>query len=246
MNTMAIGVRMRTVTAVVLGMAVVACKDTQSVAEPLFESESESAAAEALLDEATLSLASMEQNMESEVDAERDRERERERDRVRDGVVDRRPDHRPFPDRVGLVVEFAESAVSLASRILDEQGATPPQLALLSSAEEFLRKAETALAGGDPGHAVAFAEKACWTALKAVVIPGGVSVEEARMIYELAEELLESAWAEVQAGDDRLESVVFGWAVQFFQVGSAQLEEGEVRAVAPLWKSAILSAWILG
>jgi len=235
MNTMATGARTRTATAVILGMVLVACQDTQSPAEPRLETES--AADEVLLDQAALSLASLEQDMQSEV--------ERERDRVPDG--DRRRDgRRPFPDRVGLAVELAGSAVSLAGRILDEQGATQRQVELLSTAEEFLRKAETALTEGDPGRAVAFAEKACWTSLKAVVLPEGVSVEEARMIHDLAKDLLEAARAEVVAGGDSVESVVFGWAVRFFEVGSAQLEEGSVRAVAPLWKSAILSAWIVG
>ena len=234
MNTMAMGARMRTVTAMVLGMILVACDNTEGPAEPLMESGAESAAAEVLLDQAALSLESMEQEMDAEVDRERDRD------------PDRRRDGRPFPDRAGLAVELAGSAVTLAGRILTEQGATPPQVALLDSAEEFLRKAQTAAEAGDPARAIGFAEKACWTALKAVVLPEGVSEEEVRMIHDLAAELLEAAWAEVGDGGDGIESVVFGWAVQFFQAGSAQLEGGELRAVAPLWKSAILSAWIVG
>jgi hypothetical protein len=239
MNTMATGTRMGTIMAMVLGMALVGCEDSQGPVEPPVESQA--AADEVLLDQAALSLASLEQDMQADVERERDRARDRDRD-----GVDRRRDGRPFPDRAGLAVEFAGSAVALAGRILDEKGATPPQLELLDAAEEFLRKAEAALAEGDHGRAVGFAEKACWTALKAVVLPHGVSVEEARMIHEVAEELLEAARAEVGDGGDSVESVVFGWAVRFFEIGSAQLEGGSVRAVAPLWKSAILSAWIVG
>jgi len=233
MNEKRTGARMRTFGAVVLGMLLVGCEDAAGPVEPV--ADPGVAADEALLDQATLSLAGLEQQMDAEVEVERERGR----------VTDRGRDRR-FPDRARLAVELAGSAVSLASRVLDEQGATEPQLRLLEAAMEFVRKAEAALAHGDVSRAVTFAEKACWTALKAVVLPRGVSEEEAWMIHELAEELLEAARAEVGDGTDTVESVLFGWAERFYEIGTTQLGEGNLHGVAALWKSAVISVWIVG
>lgn len=228
------GAWMRTFGTVALGLLLVACEDTPGPVEPL--GEPETTADEALLEQATMSLAGLEQEMETDVEVERERDR----------VTDRGRDRRPFPDRVELVVELAGSSVSLASRLIDERGATEPQLRLLDAAIEFVRKAEAALAQGDVSRAVAFSEKACWTALKAVILPRGVSEQEARMIHEVAGELLEAARAEVGDGTDHVGSVLFGWAKRFYVVGSTQLEEGNLHGVAALWKSAVISAWIVG
>lgn len=210
------------------------CQDGADPVEPVVATD----ASEAALDQAVATLATMDARMEAEVDRERDRDRTRDRDRAQD--------RRAVVDRVGLAVELGGTAVSLATRILDEQGAEPAQLSLLESASEFESKAVEALADGDGARAAAFAVKACWTALKAVVLPGGVSEEEARMIHDLAQELLVSARAQVEASGTPQEVVLLGWAERFFEVGSGRLTSGSVHGVAALWKCAVIAAWIVG
>lgn len=191
---------------------------------------------EIVLDEGALAMASYEADelaaIMIEVEAEANRTRP-ERDR------------RPDIDRVGIVVELSGTAVGLARRILEEQGADDEQKRFLKAAELLQRKATSALAQGDPNRAVAYAIDACWTSLKAIVLPGGVTEEEVRFIHDLAHDLLEEAILAV--GDTRsINQTLLDWAVQFYVVGAQQLENGDVRGVASLWKAAIISAHILG
>lgn len=214
------------------GALLAACQD--GVGPAPLTSDPSLSADEAALDQAATSLESPARQMAAEAEGERGR------------AGDRRRDGRRHPDRVGLAVELGGTAVALATRILDAHGADEAQLRLLDSAAGFQRRAEAALAAGQLDRAVALAERACWTALKAVVLPGGVTDEEARFIHDLAADLLVEARAHVASGGSSVEAVLLRWAEHFFEVGSAQLERGHIRGVAALWKSAVVSAWIVG
>lgn len=198
----------------------------------------EAARDEVVLDEAATSLSGQEGEMAVEVERGVERDRRRRHDRARH--------HRHDVDRVRLAVGLGSTAVGLAARILHDEGADEAQLRLLESAARFQEQAEAALAEGHAARAVAMAGKACWTALKAVVLPGGITEEEARFVHELAEERLRGARAEVEGGGSAVEVVLLRWAARFFEIGSAQLAEGDVHGLAALWKSAVVSSWILG
>ena len=94
----------------------------------------------------------------------------------------RRPDdRRPDRGRAELAVALSGQAVALATRLLHEQGADEEQERLLMHAEEQHRKAKAALEEGREALAVELAHSATKTSLKAVVLPGGITGEEARM-----------------------------------------------------------------
>jgi hypothetical protein len=138
-------------------------------------------------------------------------------------------------------VALGASAVSLATRILDEQGADDEQLRYLDTAVEFQRAAEAALEDGDLRRAIHLSNLAEWAALKAVVLPGGVTVEEARAMSELAESL----YAAAAAGDlTEAETVFLKRTRALIDHGSAALEAGSVRGVVPLWRAAVICLWI--
>lgn len=186
---------------------------------------------EAVLDEAALDAAAEEvATLEAE---------------FRQEAEQRASGERPIPDRAELAVDLGASAVELADRILDEEGADPEQLRLLDAATHYQRQAVIALERGDPSRALAFARRACWTALHAVVLPGGVTLEEARMIHQVAGALLAEARATVDPTDPTA-SLLLEWAGRMYEAGSRALEGGSVRSVALLWKSAVLSAHLTG
>lgn len=205
-----------------------ACQDLDT--EPLLVE----APFETSVDEASLDLAGSEvSDLQDQLvrDAQRDRARDRRHPRV---------------DRIGLIVELGATAVSLAERLIDGQGADREQLRLLQQAKEYLRLAKAALRSDDPERAVHFAIQACWTALKAVVLPGGVTEEEERMIHELATDLIQAAVAAVGDDPTGLEKLLLQWSAQFYAAGVELLESGQVRGVAWLWKSAVISTYIIG
>jgi hypothetical protein len=200
-----------------------ACQDDPTLPEP--------ETSEAVLDEAALAAAAEEvATLEAE---------------LRHEAEQRASEGRPTPDRVELAVALGASAVELAARLLDEEGADPEQLRLLDAAKDAQRQAVIALERGDPGRALAFARRACWTALHAVVLPGGVTLEEARMIHQVAGTLLAEARATVDPNDPTA-SLLLKWAGRMYEAGSRALEGGSVRSVAVLWKSAVLSAYLTG
>jgi hypothetical protein len=216
--------------ALLIAGSMIACQE--SPAAPELGSDGD----EGVLDEGALAMAAYDADEMAAVMAEAEVEANRTR------PSDQR---RPDLDRFGIVVELSGTAVGLAGRILDEQGADEEQKRLLRAAQLQQRKAVAALAQGDTERAVAYAIDACWTALKAIVLPGGVTEEEVRFIHDLAHDLLEEAILTV--GDSRsIDQTLLDWAVQFYVVGAQQLEEGQVRGVASLWKAAIISAHIIG
>ena len=204
-----------------------ACQDADSPAAPQLP---EPALTEAALDGAAQQI---DQQQESNVG-------QADRQRQRDGT----PNDRGTFDRIGLAVDLAASAVDLATEILAREGADERQRALLAEAERFLDAAEAALRAGDTAGVVRNSQAACWTALKAWILPGGVTREEAEAVRSLATELLTEAAARV--GDDAgIEATILGWAAGFYTHGAQQLDAGNLRGVVGLWKAAALSFYLI-
>ena len=162
---------------------------------------------------------------------------------------------RPFhigEDRARLEVAFAGSSVALARRLIESDAAASDveahdhQNRWLAHAEHMLALAERALDNGSFSRAAHFAWHAQWSALKAVILPGGITEEELRMMVDVAETLLGET--EAALGDDPTELQVrlFNRAGDLFEIGVRRLEAGHKRGVAALWRSSTLSAWLIG
>lgn len=172
------------------------------------------------------------------------RERRRPDDRRPD---DRRPEDRPIREhRAELTVALGAEAVALATQWLEEHGAEEEQKRFLQHAEELLQKAEAALDEGRDAAAVELPGAASMTALKAVVLPRGVSDEEARMIHDLASDLLRLAGEAVADDPSDAKRHLLALAERLFEQGSSQLASGVTRSVVPLWKSATISSYLIG
>lgn len=159
-------------------------------------------------------------------------------------------------DRARLAVSLAGSAVALAERIISSDMMPPESDAAVTDAPErrnrwlvhakrSLAKAERALASGHMRRAVHFAQHAQWSALKAVVLPGGIHEEEIRVLVGLAEDLLVEAREAVGEDDTELRKRLLNHAADLLELGIAKLEEGHVRGVAAVWRSAVVSAWLI-
>ncbi|WP_405283244.1 hypothetical protein V3331_15395 [Gaopeijia maritima] len=214
----------RTPTPALLGLlgllALAACDDT---ADPLAPDT-----ADTLLSEAVIDGAADQVELEQEV------------------MFDQSQRTRPSLDRAELAVGFAVSAVDLSTELLREAGGgDAAQQALLGRAESQSEGASEALAAGRTAQAVRLAHGSVWTAMKAWILPGGVTDEEVRLVHSTAEELLRQASAAV-GGDDGLNGQVLSWAETFFARGEEKIESGQPRGVAALWKAAVLSHWLLG
>jgi hypothetical protein len=147
--------------------------------------------------------------------------------------------------RARLAVALGGAAVGLAGRILEEQGADQEQLRFLVAAKEYLRAAELALEDGTARRAVHLAELAQWSALKALVLPGGVTMEEARAMERLAIGMYERAITAL--GDDvsPLQAELLEHARRHIAHGQRLLAGGYVRGVAALWRAAVACRWLL-
>ena len=167
-----------------------------------------------------------------------------------------RRDHRGdvHPDRARLAVSLAETAVGLAERLIAAEDVpvrdavtdvSDRQNRWLRHANWLLEHAQIALANGHYARAVHFAQHAHWSALKAVILPGGVTEAEIEAMIEVADELY--AQAEVALGDDpsELELRLFQRAGRLIEVGKARIEEGYKRGVAALWRASVICAWLL-
>ncbi len=160
-------------------------------------------------------------------------------DTVRDGRPERQRDARPR-----LMLTMGNQAVELATRLIGD-APDPEQLRFLERAIEAQRAAQAAWEAGELGRAAALAEHALITSLKAVVVPGGVTEEEARTLSTLSADLLGQARAAL--GDDPTphESKLLAIAHQLHERGVLLLEGGNVRGVVFLWRSAVISSLLL-
>ena len=171
----------------------------------------------------------------------------------RRGSDRRRGDHRGNdrgsdigPKRAQLALELGATAVALAERLLENDVADDEQSRFLATAHELLQKAREAFAEGHYGRAVHFAELSSWAALKAVVVPGGVTEEEARAMVELATSLHEKARSAIGDAPTELQLAMFRRAGRLIELGEKMVAEGKQRGVGPLWKGAVISSWLIG
>lgn len=181
-----------------------------------------------------------------------------QRARLRRGAHDR-----PFaigPDRARLEVAFATASVALAERLIasadvptvaepDRDAGTDVadrQNRWLAHAARLLARAEMALENGRFPRAVHLARHAQWSALKAVVLPGGITREEVAAMIDVASTLHEQATAAVGEDDSELRKRVLARAGSLLDNGVRRVEAGQLRGVAALWRSATMSAWLIG
>jgi HEPN domain-containing protein len=169
-----------------------------------------------------------------------------------------RRDHRGDvrPERARLAVDLARTAVTLAERLVNAddtpiRNVAEPDVRVrmnrwLVHAKRFLAVAEHALEHGRYARAVHFAYHAHGSALKAVILPGGITEEELRAMSNLANHLYEEAQAAVGDDPTELEERLLGLAGRLIQRGEQQLEEGNKRGVAALWRAAVISRWLAG
>ena len=175
-----------------------------------------------------------------------------QRARFRRGRRDHRGDIRP--ERARLAVALARTAVSLAERLVSAQDVPVRDAAVdvtdrrnrwLMHAHRMLERAQQALESGHFARAVHFAQHAHWSALKAVILPGGITEAELKAMVELADSLY--GQAEAALGDDptELELRLFRSAGRLIELGKAKLDEGNKRGVAALWRASVICAWLL-
>jgi hypothetical protein len=149
-------------------------------------------------------------------------------------------------DRAELMVALAETAVGLATRLLDEAGGPDEEQAdFLALAEEQLAQAVAALEAENTWRAIHLAHLAEWSALKALVLPGDVTDEEARALHDLALSLLEQAEATLTEPSE-LQAVLLARADRLIAHGESKLADGETRGIAAFWQAAVLCTWLLG
>lgn len=151
-------------------------------------------------------------------------------------------------ERARLGIALATEAIAMADRILSAQvgGADTEQQELLDVAREYLAQAILAFEAGEEARAIHLARLAQWGALKAVVIPGGITDEEARFVLTLAETLLGEARAAIGPEPSEIEAVLFSRATRLFERGKASVETGNHRGIGPLWCAAVISSYLVG
>jgi len=143
-----------------------------------------------------------------------------------------------------LKVELGAAAIALAREIL---GAEPDetQLDLLAVAEELQALAEAALQEGEIRWAVHYARIAEWWALKAVVLPEGITEEEAAFILDLAQTLYAEALDLVGTEPDEIQAALLEKAARMLTVGEENLANGTCRGLGALWQAAVISSYLL-
>jgi HEPN domain-containing protein len=160
------------------------------------------------------------------------------------------------PERARLAVALAETAVSLAERLIASQDAPTPVRAAVTDvataqnrwlmhAQRMLEHAQQALANGRYARAVHFAQHAHWSALKAVILPGGVTEEELKAMVDLADNLYAEAEASLPDEPTELQKLMFQRAGRLIELGKTKLEEGNKRGVAALWRASVICAWLI-
>lgn len=146
------------------------------------------------------------------------------------------------PGGAELYVELGATAVSMATRLLDEQTPVDEQLRFLDEATEYQRQAAAAYEDGYYARAAHLADLAIWTSLQAVVLPD-VTAEEARAMLELAKTQYEAAAATSPEGD---EATILERARLLIEKGETMLEAGAPRGVGALWRAAVVCTWVIG
>jgi hypothetical protein len=149
--------------------------------------------------------------------------------------------------RAGLMVALGAEAIELATRLIgDPAAADTEQLDLLETAKGYQAEAEAALEAGEDRQAVHLAHLAQWWALKAVVLPGGITDEEARAMSELATTLLDEARTALGPEPTEFEAVLLARAARLLERGNEALSNGTCRGIGALWQSAVLSSYLVG
>ena len=177
-------------------------------------------------------------------DRSRDRGTDRTDRRTDRGSHDRGSD--VGPDRAELAIELGTTAVALAERVLENDELDDEQTRFLATAHELLEKARAAFAEGEYGRAAHFAEAASWSALKAVVLPGGITEEEMRAMIDLANSLLEEARVAIGDAPTEQQISMFERAGRLIELGEKMVAEGKQRGVGGLWRGAVISSWLIG
>ena len=137
-------------------------------------------------------------------------------------------------------IELGAAAVALAGSILDETGADEEQEELLAVAQTFL---DRALEEEDLRWAVHYAHLAEWWALKAVVLPGDVTDQEAQDMLSLAQELYAAAVSGVEDPDE-LQAALLEMAERMLATGEENLSNGTCRGLGALWQAAVISSYL--
>lgn len=143
-------------------------------------------------------------------------------------------------------VELGSEAIELATRILGEAGADEEQGDLLAVAEELQARGDAALEAGELRWAVHYAHLAQWWALKAVVLPGGITEEEVAFVLELAQTLYGDAVVAAGAEPDELQAALLQMAGRMLAAGEENLNNGTCRGLGALWQAAVISSYLIG
>ncbi len=143
-------------------------------------------------------------------------------------------------------IALGDAAIALAWSILDEQEADEEQLDLMAVAEEFQAQAVEAQEAGELRIAAHYAHLAEWWALKAVVLPGGITEEEVQSILALAQDLYGQAVEYVGEEPDDLQAALLLRAEHMLTAGEENLNNGTCRGLGALWQVAVISSYLLG
>ena len=148
-------------------------------------------------------------------------------------------------ERAEVAVALAEEAVNLATGILGQQEGESGEL--LATAGEFLTQAQAALdSPGEETRAAHLAHMAQWWALKALILPEGITDEEAGAILDLATTLLPDATLAVEAEPTELRTALLVKATRMLGAGRANVGNGKCRGLGALWQSAVISSFLIG
>jgi HEPN domain-containing protein len=159
-------------------------------------------------------------------------------------------------ERAELAVSLAENAVQLAELLVDAPDTPVRTLGTtdvrehmnrwLVHAHRMLAMAQLALENGHNARAVHFAWHAQWSALRAVILPGGVTDEEISAMVDLAHELLDEAEVAIGADPTELQEHMLARAGRLIARGEELIADGYKRGVAPVWRGAVISRWLIG
>lgn len=149
--------------------------------------------------------------------------------------------------RAEVMVALGGEAVELATELVGAQSATDTEQAdLLETAKQFQASAEAALEAGEDRRAAHLAHLAQWWSLKAVVLPGGITDEEARAMLDLAETLLAEATTALGPEPTELQAALLTRATRLLERGKEGAGNGTCRGLGALWQSAVISSYLLG